>query len=139
MKRPIIIALIVATVVIAAAATLAWATGWDGPGRDRTQTIRIVTEDGSALPPDSTIIVDADNDWRPGFPFGLVLFPFFVIFGIFLVSRLFGGRRGWHGPNGHGGPPPSWFEQMHLKSHEAEWNKSSTPTSAPTPAPDDAG
>jgi hypothetical protein len=137
MKRPLTITLLVATILIAGAATLGWATGWDGPDRDRTQTIRIVTADGSALPPDSTIIVDADNGWRPGFPFGLFFFPFFVIFGIFLVSRLFGGRRGWHGPNGPGGPPPGWFEQMHLKSHEAEWNKPRN--SSTTPAPDEAG
>jgi hypothetical protein len=133
MKRPIIIALLVATVLIAGAATLAFVTGWDGTDRDHTQTIRIVNGDGSALPPDSTIIVNADRDWRPGFPFGIFFFPFFLLFGIFLVSRLFGGRRGWYGPNGQGGPPPAWFEQMHLKAHEAEWNR------AKNSAPDDAG
>jgi hypothetical protein len=126
MKRPLIIALLVATVLIAGAATLAWATGWDGPDRDRTQTIRIVTADGSALPPDTTVIVNADRDWRPGFPFGLFFFPFFVILGIFLVSRLVSGGHGWrgpHGPGGPGGPPPAWFEQMHAHSHEADWTK----------------
>ncbi len=137
MRRPLLITFLAATLLIAGVATIAWATGWDGPDRDRTQTIRIVNGDGSALPPDSTIIVSADNDWRTGFPFGFLFFPFFLLFGFFLISRLaWGGRRGWNGPPGPrdpDGPPPAWFEEMHDKSHEVAW-------SHPKPsAPSDAG
>lgn len=138
MRRPVLFNILFATLLIAGVATVGLVFGWDGPDRDRTQTIRIVTGDGSALPPDSTIIVNADDGWRPGFPFGFFFFPFFLLFGIFLVTRLAwgGGRHGWNGRSGAGGPdgpPPGWFEQMHLRAHEAEWNKSSTP------APNDAG
>lgn len=57
------------------------------------------------------------------FPFGLFLFPLFVIGIIFLVRGLFW-RRHWDGPGhgywgpgpGKGGPP--MFEEWHRRQHE---------------------
>ena len=106
MQRSFAIALLAFSLVIATVATLAWVTDWDGPDRDRTQTIRVVGEDGQPLPPDTTVIVEADRDWRPGFPFGLFFFPLIFIFGFFFLARLFDGRRGWNGPGGPQGPAP---------------------------------
>jgi hypothetical protein len=133
MKRPLVLVLLAMSLVIATVATIAWATDWDGPDRNRTQTIRVVGEDGKPLPPDTTVIVEADRGWGPGFPFGLFFFPIFLLFGFLVLARFASGGRGWSGPGGHRGPPPGWFEQMHLNAHEAEWNKTAKP------APDDAG
>lgn len=136
MKRPLAIALLAFSLVIATVATIAWATDWDGPDRDRTQTIRVVGEDGQPLPPDTTVIVEADRGWGPGFPFGLIFFPFVLLFGFFVLTRIASGGRGWNGgngPGGHRGPPPGWFEQMHQNAHTAERNRSAVP------APDEAG
>jgi hypothetical protein len=61
---------------------------------------------------------------RPGggfFPFGLFLFPLFII-GIFAVMRGAFWRRRWDG-SGHHGPmgwkgPPAIFEEWHRHQHE---------------------
>lgn len=133
MKRPFAIALLAFAIIVAGVATIAWATDWDGPDRNRTQTIQIVGEDGQPLPPDTTVIVEADRGWGPGFPFGLLFFPFFLFLGFFLLARLAGGGRGWNGQGGHRGPPPDWFQQAHRSAHEAESNNNVKP------APNEAG
>jgi hypothetical protein len=85
-----------------------------------------------------------------GFPFGLILFPLFVIGIVLLVRGAFGrgrwGGPGWWGPGGYRpggpggyGPPGPWggpaaFDEWHRRLHEqppAEPGRSGEPPTGP--------
>lgn len=98
--------------VLAIAAGIAWAAGWDGPDRDREHTVTytVVDDDGVPIEDGSRVLlVERDGFDGPPFPF-FPIFPLLVVGGVVLTIALV--RRGG-GPRGPGGRFDEWHRRAH--------------------------